>query len=125
MSNNRWRTGLLRERLGPLKIDQVVFFRKVARDLAAQPCWWIRPQGVDHYWMVAESYGGHELRFLVRTTFVQRGPDRGQPLLSPKEHTEALNLGLRKFVSSRPPGSLPVNPGVSNDKSHIRSQVRV
>ncbi len=125
MNRVPWMSGTLRERLGPLKPGQIVFFRRVARQLAAGPCWWIRPQGIDHYWMVAESFGGENLKDLIRVKRHSKGELRGQPLLSPDEITDGLVQGLIKFVRSRPPGSIPLNPGATHDKSRIRTQVRL
>lgn len=125
MSKDRWLSGTLRESLGPLKSGRVVFYRKVTRDLAAGPCWWVRPQGLDHYWMVAESYGGENLKDLILVKRHSKGELRGQPLLSPDDITDSLNQGLRNFIRSRPPGSIPLNPGAHHDKSRIRTQVRL
>lgn len=110
-----WNCGVLRENFGPVKSGHIVFVRLVNRALAAGPCWWIRPQGVDHFWMAAESYGGVGLKDLVAFDRHRSGPLRRSLVTSNAEQTETLNKGLAAFIRSRPKGSIPKPKGDSHD----------
>ena len=109
MTQNTWNCGTLREDYSRLKKGTVVFYRRVttSRQRAVGPCYWIRPQGLDHYWQIAESFGGPGMRDLIH-------PKRdkfGALLESPPEATKKLEDRLRKFLVSLPAGARPNPPG--------------
>lgn len=98
-----WRCGNLREDMGPLRKGQLVFYRPVTMKLSSGPCWWVRPQGVNHFWMVAESYGGANMNTLIKAKL---GGDH-RPLLSPPERALEIEKMLRVFTRNLPAEALP------------------
>lgn len=89
-------------------------FRRSSMNLAAGPCWWIRPQGIRHFYMIAESYGGEDLRFLVRGIRAQ-----GKLVTSPPEVTARLNNELRQFGRNLHPLARPQPRRISHVHSGI------
>ncbi len=118
-----WMCGTLREDYSTLKRGQLVFYRKVtsARPLAAGVCFWIRPQGLNHYWQIAESFGGPGMRDLIHP---KRNPKTGALLLSPPDSTVRLDRELRTFLHGLPKGSRPYPPGTRRPSS-IRDTIAI
>lgn len=118
---NTWNCGTLREDYSTLKKGKIVFYRKVktSRPMAAGVCYWIRPQGQDQFYQIAESFAGPQLRDLI----LPKKDYHGKPMEAPDEIAVKLDKALRLWQSKLPPGSQPFRTPVHRD--HIRDNVNV
>lgn len=94
---NTWHKGVLREDFSGFSAGHLVYYRKwnTTAPLSNRDCWWIRPQGVDHFWSVTSEYAGATCGKLISNS-----------VLAEEKYHARLNTLLKIFLVGLPLGGV-------------------